>query len=390
MAGGRNDGGAMWRVGVIAAIMLVGGVMWVMNRSEGDLAPARVEAEMGELVPTAPSSGDHVSPLTGTTQTDKTDARSAKPAPITPPPIKPAPVASTSGEVRVGAWNIEWFGKPENRSGAGRDVAQDPNDLADAIIQSKVAVLGIAEIVTRIPGRPIRSREVEAVIDAIKRKTGAAWQYVLYPGRSDGDQLTGVLWNPDVVSAKTAKGGDWSSAESTPWSLPIPKQRTSQGSYVWNRPPHAMKFSTGDGKTDFVVVMLHMKADYQGDFAVHRKAEADALVKALPELRGMFKDSDIILTGDTNCTAENEAALRAFVDAGFTDLNTHAKQTHWRGGFMDRTLVPSDQPEFKNSSFTVGSDSYLKARGLSPQEYKQRYSDHYLIWASVKVMPDDD
>lgn len=387
MAGG--SGGVM-RAGVIATILVVGCAAWMTNRGSGDLALPQTGTDV--------MSGGGAGSVSKPTREPAAVAQPKAPAPGRPEaaPSKTAPPSakpdakSVSGEVRVGSWNIEWLGKPEDRSGVARDIAQDPNDLADAIIQSGVAVLGVAEVVTRIHGRPIRSREVEAVIDVMMRKTGDKWAYVLFPGRADGDQLTGVLWNTAKVSALAADGTPWSDAENAPWMLPIPKQRSAQGSYLWNRPPHAMKFSAGEGKTDFVVVMLHMKADYQGDFAAHRSEEAKALVKALPELKKTFKDSDIVLTGDTNCTAQHEAALMTFESAGFTDLNASAKTTHWRGGFMDRSFVPSDQPEFAGSVFQVGSDAYLKSRKLTPQDYKKRYSDHYLVWSTVKVMPDDD
>lgn len=383
MAGG-NVGGAKMPLGVVAAIMVIGAVAWVMNSGGGHRVPSR-EAQ---------STHDHAASTVAETPGEQPTTRRVPAGSVEPKPVRNAPHSASAstdlGEVRIGAWNIEWLGKPEDRSGVGRDVAQDPNDLADAIIFSKVAALGVAEVVTRLPGRPVRSREIEAVIDAIERKTGDAWEYVLFPGRADRDQLTGVLWNTRVLAAKTPQGEAWSTTDSTPWMLPIPKQRSEKGSYLWNRPPHAMKFSTGDGRTDFVLVMLHMKADYQGDFASHRRQEAEALVKALPEVRAKFKDSDIILTGDTNCTQQHEAALRVFENAGLTDLNADWKTTHWRGGATDRTIVPADQPEFAGSMFQIGSDAYLKARGMTPQDFKQRYSDHYLIWTTVKVMPDDD
>ncbi len=321
-------------------------------------------------------------------------SRPSEPPKPTPsaPKATGAPAAPTADaqELRIGSWNIEWLGKPDDRSGAGKDVAQDPADLADLIVTSRVAVLGVCEIVSNISGRPIRSREIEATIEAIKKKTGDGWQYVLFPGRNDGDQLTGVLWNARVVTAETSSDKSFETTKDLPWAVPVGKSRSSQGSGLWNRPPHAMKFSAGKGKTDFVVVVLHMKADYNGDFAQHRKEEADALVSALPATRKQFHDEDILLIGDTNCSGDHEPAIISMEKAGFFDLNGAHRATHWRGGSMDRQLVPSAQPEFAAHGFEVMSDAYMNKRGIDAREYKRRFSDHFMVVGTIKVMPDDD
>ena len=318
-------------------------------------------------------------------------SETSKPAfPASKPTSSSLATASDALEIRVGSWNIEWLGKPEDRSGAGKDVAQDPSDLADLIVTSRVAVLGVCEIVSNISGRPIRSREIESTIDVIKKKTGDAWQYVLYPGRKDGDQLTGVLWNPRIVTAETAADQPFDTTKDTPWPVPVGRGRSSQGSGLFNRPPHAMKFSAGKGKTDFVVVVLHLKADYNGDFAQHRKEEADVLVSALPAVRKQFHDEDILLVGDTNCTGDHEPAIIALEKVGYFDLNASHRATHWRGGSMDRELVPVSQPEFAAHAFEIMSDSYLSKRGIDAREYKRRFSDHFMVVGTIKVMADDD
>lgn len=299
---------------------------------------------------------------------------------------------SGSGQsaIRIGAWNIEWLGNASDRSGAGRDVAQRPQDLADYIVASGVDVLGVCEIVTSIPGRPIRSREVEAVLEEIASRTKQRWAYVLFPGRADGDQLTGVLWNTSTVNAVRPDNTAYRLDVDAPWAVPIPRGRSSQGSGLWNRPPHAMMFSAGAGKTDVILIVVHMKADYEGDFSAHRSEEAEALVRALPEVRKHFGDADVVIAGDTNCSAANERAIQVFAKAGFKDLNSSGQSTHWRGGAMDRVLVPVDQPEFKTSGMDVLSESYLRKRKWEPRDFKRFMSDHYLVESTIQIQPDDD
>lgn len=340
--------------------------------------------------------------LAGPRAGQPSDAPKATPPPSVQPGGKGSPPSKAPGvpagpsdanvpeHVRVGSWNIEWLGSPKSRSGEAKDIAQSAEDLADCIIYSKVSVLAVEEVVTRLPGRPLRSREIEAVLESVRNRSGAAWDYVLFPGRNKGDQLTGVLWNASVVTALSHDGKPWKQTESQPWAVPLEADKGPQGSQLWHRPPHAMKFTTGEGKTDFVLVVLHMKADYKSKFEAHREAEAKSLVGAIPLVRSEFGDSDIVLLGDTNCASASEAAITVFQNAGFKDVGAGKSATHWRGGSMDRVLSRADQPEFKDSTFEVVSDAYRSARKLSPEDFKRRFSDHYMVVSTISVMEDDD
>jgi endonuclease/exonuclease/phosphatase family metal-dependent hydrolase len=312
-------------------------------------------------------------------------------SPAASPTAKPTgPAGQLNSKITIASLNIEWLGKSADRSGAAKGIAQDPADLADVIITSKADLLALQEIVTQLPGSPKRSREVEAVLEAITKRTKERWDYVLFPGRQDGDQLTGIMWNTSKLSAVKADGSAWVQPTDTPWSLPIPKGRSAQGSAHWNRPPHAMKFTTGKDLSDFVVIVVHMKADYQGDFAAHRAEEAQGLAKVLPKVRETFKDEDIVIIGDTNCVQAVEPAADALVAAGFRDLNSGKLQTHWRGGTMDRAFVPTTQPEFTKSTLTVISDAYLRSKRWRPEDYKRNISDHYPITFELTIAKDDD
>jgi hypothetical protein len=298
--------------------------------------------------------------------------------------------AAGAARLKVGAWNIEWLGSPSDRAQFAKDVAQDPATIAEYIVGSGVSVLGVAEVVTPIPGRPIRSRELEAAIEVIKARTGDQWYYALNPGRQDGDQLTGVMWNGRVVTAVGPDGAAWKQATDMPWRVPVRDARSAQNSRLWARPPHAMKFSCGEGKTDFVVIVVHMKADYQGDFAKHRAEEMAALVEALPAVRARFKDEDVVIVGDTNVTSAGEAMVRTLTEAGFADLNAANVRTTWRDGFTDRAFVPKGQPEFRGSEFWVFSDAFLSKMRWKAGDFKKNLSDHFMVGTSIEVMADDD
>lgn len=299
-----------------------------------------------------------------------------------------SPAAASSGgpapaAITIASWNIEWLGNPSQRSGEGKGVAQDTAELAEAIKRSEAAVVALQEISptgTPNAGRNDEPRSKE--LDAIAAKLGGGWRYLLFPSRS-GDQFTGFLYNSGVVSLVSDREGD-------SWRVPVPTRRSSQGSGLWVRPPTAVKFSAGAGKTDFVLIVVHMKADFDGDFAKHREEEAKALAALLPDVRRVFKDEDVLILGDTNMTDDNEAAEKTYERAGLKDLNTANAGTHWRGGGTDKIFVPAAQPEFAASSFRVINHDRVLSRTMSPAAYKRRFSDHYMVSTTVRLQDDDD
>ncbi|MGH7132947.1 MAG: hypothetical protein ACREJO_13485 [Phycisphaerales bacterium] len=301
------------------------------------------------------------------------------------PPANTAP-AVAADTLRIGTWNIEWFGSPAKRSGIATGTAQSSDDVADYIIASGVCVLAVEEVVAS--GQKPRSEALDATLAAIKKRAGDQWKYILFPDRRGEEaQLTGVLWNPKLITPLNADGKAVADGEST--VVPLSPMRGTQ-TKLWNKPPHAMKFSAGAGKTDFVVIVVHMKADYNGDFALTRDEEAKNLAAALPAVRKFFKDEDIVVLGDTNMTKSGEPLVADFESAGLYDLNRKNERTNWREGAMDRIFVASQQPEFAERRFEVMSDRYLDPKRWDARNYKKRLSDHYMAVTVIKVIPDDD
>lgn len=299
------------------------------------------------------------------------------------PSAAPAPRGPAPASITIASWNIEWLGNPSQRSGEGKGVAQDPAELAEAIKRSEAAVVALQEISpTGTPNARPSDEPRSNELDAITAKLGGEWRYLLFPSRS-GDQFTGFLYNSGIVSLVADREGD-------AWRVPVPTRKSSQGSGLWVRPPTAVKFSSGAGKTDFVLIVVHMKADYDGDFAKHRDEEAKALAALLPDVRRVFKDEDVVILGDTNMTDDNEAAEKTYERAGLKDLNTANTGTHWRGGGTDKIFVPAVQPEFADSAFRVLNHDRVLSRTMSPAAYKRRFSDHYMVTTTVQLQDDDD
>ncbi|MCG3125731.1 MAG: hypothetical protein CHACPFDD_00557 [Phycisphaerae bacterium] len=289
----------------------------------------------------------------------------------------PANATAASHEpIRVGAWNIEWLGTPESRSGPAKGVAQTADDLAEYIAAARVDILGLEEIGASEHTDPPTSDTLTAAFQTVSQRGGGAWRHRLFPARSGRNQLCGVAWNERRV---TPVGGPRVATE--------PSAQSAQGKPLWSRPPWGQTFSAGDGLSDFVVVVVHMKSDYGGDFAEHRAGEAATLTR---DLRSAFTDGDLLIIGDANCDTHSEPAVAALEQAGFVDLNRADTATHLRYGALDRAFVPAAQPEFAACSFEVLSDVFLQQRGLTKDDFKRRFSDHFMVITTVAVMPDDD
>ena len=299
--------------------------------------------------------------------------------------------------VRVGAWNIEWLGFPEKRSSFGRDTPQKPSTVAKYIHDCGVDILALEEIGVDSLETPYSSSQLQAIFDAMKKDYGQTWEYLLFPkteydnGTEDWrtrGQHCGVAWRTDKVT----RNGDF-------YAVPVGKNEKF-GIKFFERRANAVKFSLGSGKTDLVVVPVHLKSNRADDkekdpnyTAKQRQAELTSFVSQLETLKTHFKDEDIVLLGDTNIMTGERKTSDILVDAGFIDLNSSDDGTTVAWGKskypsapFDRSFVPKDQPEFKISAQkTHKPDDVEKMK-----DHRRQLSDHYLVSFDLTVMADDD
>lgn len=286
------------------------------------------------------------------------------------------PTVPRHESIRVGAWNIEWLGTPERRSGPAKSQARTPDNLAEYILAADVDILGLEEIRIDAEDGSDTNALLTGALAIVAEERGGHWQHRLFPTHYGGDQCCGIAWDAARVTPIDE-----------PRVVTDPDERSSQGKMLWSRPPRGLMFSAGEGQTDFVVVVIHMKADYQGDFSRHRGEEAQHLVADLPDV---FADPDVLIIGDANCGTHEEPAVTTITAAGFVDLNAHDVATHWRYGALDRAFVPADQPEFARQCFEVLSESFFTTHQQTANLFKINYSDHFMVITEIDVMPDDD
>lgn len=299
--------------------------------------------------------------------------------------------AECRNPVAIGAWNINWLGRPDMRSGDAKGVAQRPTDLAAFITSADVQILGLMEIV------PDVGRETNATLDATVaslNRDGAAWTYRLFPSRRRGyedQQLTGIAWNE---------------AQLTAVGEPVPTvHQDTEPAFGWDRGVTAMKFARRGG-SDFVLMIVHMKANIPSrpipgsappPPPAQRAIEAATLVGALPLVRRAFEDRDLVILGDTNVLSRGEEALRVFRLDGYVDLNDADQPTtiefippgqsspRWPPAPFDRVFVPEYQPEFLGARMTIHGP-----RKGDEAAFRRTHSDHALVRFTLCADVDDD
>ena len=278
--------------------------------------------------------------------------------------------AAAEDYIKVASWNIENLGSSDSR--------QSPAALAQHIQLMNPDVIALQEIYDTNHDSGVRSNEViDRALAIVSELPGQDWAYELTEKKNPSDykQLVGVAWN----QARLSKVGDT-------YKIDV-QDNPGDGFDVWKRHPHAIMLSAGDGKTDIVVVSLHMKSNVGcGDTCDEwRQAEANELVSQLSAISSEFSgEEDIILIGDTNMRGTWEAGHQLIIDAGFHDLNSEDIPTYvGRNSPFDRIFVPQGQYEFR------WSRQYILSPGR-PGNHENGLSDHHMIAAMVRIMDDDD
>lgn len=274
--------------------------------------------------------------------------------------------------ISVGSWNIKHFGD--------RDHGQHPLSIAQHIRLANVDVLALQEIYTTTAA----VEKLDDVLELLSRAAGQTWKKTVLPNRvvDDDSQLVAVIWNEDRVKLQQTV------------AINVQHKRVQIGSEdarAWDRKPHALQFSTEDGKTDFALIPIHMKSNFDGQplGRATRKQEATELVDELPRVTTVLNgEKDIIVIGDTNCVDASEAALGVLKDAGFRDLNALDATTYEKGEYkspFDRALVASG-PESREFRY---SRQYV-LRPANAERHLRKNSDHFVIKIAIQMIDDDD
>ncbi len=277
--------------------------------------------------------------------------------------------------VKIASWNIEHLGK--------RTPGQRPIGLAEHIELIGADVIALQEIYDTDGDDSTKTNEsLDTAFGILNNREDRNWKYELFPknprssARGRLRQLTGIAWNTKRIE----KVG-------STFRIEIEDDQDDDFN-VWDRYPHACKFSTGENKTDFVLIPVHMKSNVDGrDFGARQRAlEVEGLLAKMGEVEDQFDDRDIVILGDTNVIRASERACELLSEAGYLDLNASDLPTYvGRRSPFDRFFVPRSQ---WSSEFRYARQYALVA---SDSEAHDEYlSDHFAVVTVFRVRDDDD
>lgn len=288
--------------------------------------------------------------------------------------------------IRVGAWNIETLGSPDSRDylrkspSNGYGVRRNPAELAERIEVLRLDVLALSEIDdTDAEDGSVTNRVLDETFRILNQRAGNDWAYRLFPKRirRHSSQHTGLAWNRRRIRAVGRR-----------FRVPV-TDVTSRRYFEWDRHPHAMKFTRGRGRTDFVVIPIHMKAGRNNAAVKQRRSEAESLVRELSEIQEHFQDQDIILIGDFNMLRRSEPAGRVYrKKGGLFDLNYSDQSTHIADLPFDRCYIPRAQRE--NEFAGVTQVRIVAPPAAERRRFRRELSDHWPIVLEFAELADDD
>lgn len=300
--------------------------------------------------------------------------------------------------LRIASWNIQFLGAKEYRSSK---TEQDPKDLADYIDNSQCDLLALQEITADddapagYPAQFKTNKILHQTFKILNEKPGNDWKHVIFPPFKEGGdpkkenvQWVGIAWK----SAKLEQKGEV-------LKIGVSNKKSSQNDYLWKRNAYAAMFSAGPGKTDFLVIPVHLKSNFKvmgvSDFSKQREEEIDELIAKKSEIEAKFPgEKDWVFIGDTNMRNKDEPGAQKLATLGLRDLNlkdftTHIDLDKNPDPPFDRIFVAKDQPEFPALNQYV-IRNYLKERNLMKSDFIRRFSDHLMVVTTVNVMKDDD
>ena len=285
--------------------------------------------------------------------------------------------------VRIGAWNVEWFGS-ENRQQPVD--AQTIKAMAELIAKElSIDVIALSEINTELDGT-VRGENYSKKPWQDLQKALAANGYQTQSGNSGNAQHIVLAWRSPVQQLQSAN------------DMAIPD---TYDIHEYCRSSHLRKPLAGlfrAGQFDFWLVGLHLKANGPDGkcTAAVRKAQTTALAQALKPMAN--KDPDIILIGDFNTSSRN-ASLQALLDSDFSALDdkknrsaasgSHSYHTENSkkanaGSLIDHIMVTdATLNEWQAKSTTI-------YKPKDARQFAATYSDHVPLWADFYISKDDD
>jgi endonuclease/exonuclease/phosphatase family metal-dependent hydrolase len=260
--------------------------------------------------------------------------------------------------LRIGAWNLEFFGNRDDPPRTDGDVQA----VADYIKELDVQALAVCEINGAKP------------LQDLCQRLGPGWKFVIGTSGHLGEQsriAPGVLW--DDTRLELVHAGELAEIKKD---------------HLFHRVPVTAAFRCRAGGPDFRLLAVHLKAGRTPEDFERRQGEGAALRSYLEKLTAdPDEDHDIVVLGDFNhCHTAPEAEV--WTDGAFASFLTKPGAGRSIMHFdrqIDHLVPLGTFAEIEPRSFQIHNE------GLRDKEaWRQSYSDHFPVTAELAAVPDDD
>lgn len=260
--------------------------------------------------------------------------------------------------LRIGAWNLEFFGNREDPPRTDEDMQA----VADYIKELDVQALALCEINGSKPLKDLCGR------------LGPGWKFVIGTSGQLGEKgqiAPGVLWDDTRLELLTA--GEL--------------HEVKKGN-LFHRVPVTAAFRCRAGGPDFRVISVHLKAGRQPEDFERRQGEVAALRAYLGQLvSDPDEDNDIVVLGDFNhChTAAEADALTDGAFAAFLTKSGAGRSIMHFDRQIDHIVPLGTFEEIESRSFKIHNKGLREA-----DAWRKTYSDHFPVTVELAAVPDDD
>ena len=218
--------------------------------------------------------------------------------------------------IQAGTFNIEWFGTTDTSKHQHRSklaVSRIADLIADTL---DLEVVVLEEINSE-------SEEYEWFTEFLKERG-----YELRSGVTGGEQRVVIAFDTDEVSLLNDAEGEGVKEMNVRSDFDLGGGCRSSNL----RLPLYGKFKAGE--FDFVFVGVHLKSQRRVDGANNpeqcpddiRRAQAQDIVAALPDIMSELNDQDVVIAGDFNATISDPSLSPLLSSAGFAALSTSSRR----------------------------------------------------------------
>lgn len=292
--------------------------------------------------------------------------------------LSPSLAAQDSAQLRIGSWNLEWFGGPPAmrsvRLDGGKNRELPPRDDQDlAKMGAFVRELGVSVLAVQEIGSEDELRKMA-------KHVGPTWEVVLGTtgGWADGKTLQAIGFCYDAARVELL----WAEE-----MLDFPREK--DGVPIFHRVPATACFRDRASGLDFRAVVLHLKAGDKADDKKKRSLEAQGIRDWLVALQASKdEDQDVVVLGDFNSGygTDVQKTLEASGVARYLP-QIRAEPTIMHFDEPIDQIAPSPRfLEVRAETF----DAHGEAAQPDREAWRKTYSDHFPVTVTLASRGDDD